>query len=124
MSVKGDVAKVNKSILTTYEKRAVQVFALANFFAAEAINYFRNAQLAKVNGQFWVNQTYVAAQRFFTRAFRQTNEIGFKVAHGIDYGVYLELANHGQNAAIKPILNIFSRKFIRAARKLYEPSLF
>jgi len=42
------------------------------------------------------------------------------MAHGVQYGVYLELSNDGKNAAIKPTMNKWVPLFLTAVRSLYS----
>jgi hypothetical protein len=41
------------------------------------------------------------------------------MAHGVEYGPYLELANNAQNQSILPIMSKYAPLFIEAVKKLY-----
>ena len=47
------------------------------------------------------------------------NVIGWFLAHGIEYGVYLELANDGQNAAIRFNVELLAQDFFDDVKELY-----
>lgn len=116
MSVESDKRKVVNNISNIYERRAAAVYALSLEYAAIALRYFRNVQSG--NG-FWINRTSEALNRMFSDAFREKNEIGWFMAHGVDYGVNLELANDRKHEAIRPIIQRFSGRYINAVKRLY-----
>ena len=55
----------------------------------------------------------------FSNAFRTRNSIGWFMAHGINYGVYLELANDRQNAAIVKIVKELLPEYKKGLKKIY-----
>jgi len=86
-----------------------------------AINYFRSVQPANVGqrGLFWTNQTGQAALRVFTEAFSRGLSLGWLIAHGVDYGIYLEKCNDGKHAALWLIIKRFSGRYFNDVRRLY-----
>jgi len=104
--------------------RRAKLYALAGFYAAEALSYFQNQQLSKLNGKWWTNHTFQAASRFFSKAFRSADNdsatIGFFVAHGVEYGKFLTLSNNRKNDALTPIIDRFAPKFLKDAQALYR----
>lgn len=121
MSAPTGVNEVKKNILSIYERRRSALFALSLFYAGLAINYFRESQPSGfgVRGKFWTNQTNQARDRMFTDAFIEDNVVGWFMAHGVQYGTYLELANNRQNEAIRPIIQRFAGRFFRDVKKIY-----
>jgi len=107
-----------------FRKRKRQVYALAGFYAAEALRYFQNEQLSKVVGKWWTNRTFQAASRFFAKAFKASDAdeatIGFFISHGVDYGKYLTIANDRKHDALTPIVNKFGPKFLKDVQSLYK----
>lgn len=112
-----NVNPVVKRVTTIYERRAAAVYATSLEYAAIALRYFRQVQ---DTGGFWENRTSEALNRMFSDAFKDKNEIGWLMAHGVDYGVYLELANDRRNEAIRPIIQRFSGRFFKAVEKIYK----
>ncbi len=53
----------------------------------------------------------------FTKAFIDGDEIGFLLAHGVDYGVYLELANDRAYEVIRPVITELAPDFTRTRRR-------
>ena len=111
---------LDKAFLT----RKAQVYALAGFYAAEALLYFQNNQMNKVKGKWWTNRTYQAAQRFFAKAFEEGNKnngsVGFFIAHGVEYGKDLTLKNNRAHDAMTPIIKKFAPKFLKDVQELYK----
>lgn len=117
MSVQDDVKKVVKNINNIYKRREAAVFAISLNYSAIALNYFRQVQSAD---GFWTNRTRQALDRMFSNAFIESNSVGWFMAHGIDYGVYLELANDRKNEAIRPTIQRFAGRFLNAVKGLYK----
>ncbi len=116
MSAETDALLVANKIKEIYLKRKLAgVFALAKAFEAQALEDFFNRQLSE---EFWQNQTGQALARVFGFAFKRKDAIGFRVAHGVEYGVYLERANDRKHEAIRPIVFEWGKRFIDEARKL------
>lgn len=97
------------------QKRTAAIFALAKQHAEEAGQDFFNRQLGD---EFWNNQTGQAIARVFWYAYRRPNAIGFRMAHGAEYGVWLELANDRKHEAIRPIVFEHGLYFLNDVRKL------
>ena len=117
-----NVTQVKQNIKGIYERRKAAIYALALDYAALAINYFQLVQppVPGSNGLFWTNRTGQAAARMFTNAEMTANAISWFMAHGVQYGVYLELANDRRYAAINPIIQRYASRFIQDVYKLYR----
>jgi hypothetical protein len=117
MSAGSDVIDVKRNIADIYNRRVAAIYALSLEYAAIALRYFRQVQSG---GGFWQNRTSEALNRMFSNAFRDGNEIGWFMSHGVSYGVYLELANDRKHEAIRPTIQRFASRFINAVKRLYE----
>jgi hypothetical protein len=111
-----DVKKVSVEIRRIYRRREVIAFALASSLAIRAINLFRKNQS---NNKYWINRTSQALNRAFSDAFKDSKSIGFFLAHGVKYGVYLELANDRKHEALRPIISGLAIKFVKDLKFLY-----
>lgn len=111
-----DVARVIFNVRGIYERRRAQVYALCLYYSALAINYFKAEQSG---GAFWKNQTNQAKDRMFSGAYQEQNIIAWFMAHGVQYGVYLELANDGRHQAIRPVIQRFVGRFYQDLKKIY-----
>lgn len=112
-----DTSKAVKNIKSIYERRIAALYALSLNYAAISLNYFRQAQS---NNKFWNNQTYDAMNRVFTDAQIQGSTISWGMAHGVAYGIALELANNGRHAAITPVIRRFAPRFFRDVQEIYS----
>lgn len=99
-----------------YGERSVKLFALSLSYAGKAINLFRQRQSGD---QYWSNQTRQALDRMFSNAFIDGDSIGWFLSHGVEYGVYLELANDRQNEAIRPIIQELAPQFFKDVKELF-----
>lgn len=121
-----DVSAVKGNIKEIYARRVTAVYALCLHYAAMAIEYFLSQQPAspEAQGAYWHNRTAQAAARMFARGFREDlNEedaiLGWFMAHGVQYGTYLELANNRAHESIRPIVQRFAGRFFEDVKKIY-----
>jgi hypothetical protein len=101
MGIDNDINSVKKNIPSIFERKIAAGYALCQDEALRTIQDFRNEQ---AGGAFWNNRTYQAMDRMFTQPFKEDAAIGFIMAHGVQYGVYLELANNRKHQAIRPMI--------------------
>jgi hypothetical protein len=97
------------------KKRTAAIFALAKRHSEEALQDFFRRQ---IGDEFWNNQTGQALARVFSFAFRRQNSIGFRMAHGVEYGEWLERANDRKHEAIRPMVFEHGLYFLNDVRKL------
>lgn len=113
---KQSLSKVKKNTEEAFLRKKAAAFALAQSASVQAISLFRKEQAKE---RFWENQTFQAFNRVFSNAFIDADGLGFFIAHGVDYGVYLELANNRRNNALRPIAKLQGIKFLRALKAVY-----
>ena len=99
-----------------YEKRKLAVYALCKYYASIVIKDFKTVQ---ENDYYWTNRSHFAKDTMFTKAFSDSDAIGFFMAHTMEYGPSLELANDGRHAAIKPTIEKFLPQFEKDLKKIY-----
>lgn len=99
-----------------------QIEALNRYYATLVLNYFQSVQKTGIGnpGKYWINQTEQAAARMFSSAFREGYELGFFMAHGVDYGLWLTLANDRRHDALTPIIHRYAGRYLNDVRKLME----
>lgn len=107
---------VVRNINAIYEKRKISLLELCSFYAKRAVQLFNTAQN---DDFFWNNQTFQAKKNVFGGVLDESDFIGFFIAHGKEWGVYLELANDRQNEALRPIINSLWDDFIKDVKKIY-----
>jgi hypothetical protein len=111
-----DVDGVKRNIQEIYNRRRAAVYALCLSYAARALNKFRQDQQGE---RFWKNQTGQAMARVFSNATMEDNVVSWFMAHGVQYGVYLELANDRKHEALRPIIQEFIEPFMKDLKELY-----
>ena len=118
-----DIDRVKETIRGIFERRRAFAYALCVAYAGYAIRNFRARQPAGrgARGRYWVNRTGQAATRMFTGAFQSGSTVGWRMSHGVDYGVYLELANNRRNEAIRPTVEKFGQRMLKELRGYYGP---
>jgi hypothetical protein len=122
MAVQDDVNNIKKKINSIYEKRRAQIIGICLYYTQLSIQYFWSVQppIPNTQGAFWHNWTGQAAARMFTGTIEEGEILGWYMAHGVDYGVYLELANDRRFESIRPIIQRYAGRFFADCRKLYE----
>ena len=110
MSVSG-VDGVKKNISNLYEIRRVKLYALSLSYAQRA------TKRARANKK-WTDRTGDAVKRMFSRRIDDGDDLGFFLSHGVEYGIYLELANDRKYEIIRPIIADLADKFYDDAQKI------
>lgn len=103
-------------IFEIQEKRKLAVVALCKYYAKLVIEDF---QAKQENDYYWNNQSGFAKDLMFAEEFEEKNIIGFFMAHGVEYGPSLELANDRQNEALRPTIEKFLPKFKEDLNKIW-----
>lgn len=106
---------VNNNITSIVQRKRAAIFALCLYYAGLALNYFRAQQ---ANGAYWANRTGQARDRVFSGPISENDVLGWFLAHGVRYGIYLELTNDGQNAALEPVVGIFAKQFLSDVKRI------
>ncbi|NIU83399.1 MAG: hypothetical protein GWN64_07950 [Candidatus Thorarchaeota archaeon] len=109
------VARVSQNIVAIYQRKEAALFALALSYKIKMLNTFRTKQSENF---YWTNRTQQAFQRVFSEAVKDGGDIVVFLAHGVDYGVYLEMANDRKHAALKPIVTSLGALFLQDARRI------
>lgn len=111
------VQEVKKNIQEIVDKRIVASLAVCEWYTGYAITLFRKFQSMNA---FWTNRTGTAYARVFADILSTTDEIGWFIAHAVEYGVYLELANDRKHEALRPIVNDLYAEFMRDIKAIWE----
>jgi hypothetical protein len=118
MSAEKDARDVARKILEIWKgRRTAAAFALASRYSQVAQQQFFDRQ---IGDEFWENRTGQALSRVFPTPFRRRSSlsVGFRLSHGVDYGVYLELANNRKHEALRPIVFAVGKDFLSDVRRL------
>jgi hypothetical protein len=103
--------KVKNNIRSIQQRQLTAAFAVFQLYAVLILNEFNQRQ---AGNEFWQNRTFQAMSAVFANAFKDQNSIGLFIAHGVDYGVYLELANDRRYEALRPLIKKYF-PIVRAA---------
>jgi len=125
--------EVSRNLGIIFAKKRAAAFALCLYYSGLILAEFREQQVVgpgggswidRYNGQgvgrYWNNQTETAAKTVFADAYSDGDEIGFFIAHLVEYGVYLELANNRQHEALKPLIEKYYPLFVKDLQAIYS----
>ncbi len=68
----------------------------------------------------WMDRTGNARAGLFGSTTIEGNQIFIRVAHSMEYGVFLELARDGRHAVLKPTIAKAAPEIERTYRRLWE----
>lgn len=108
--LKSSVAAVQASIEAMWDRRRAAVSALCAQYAGYALQNFRMKQ---AQSAFWTNRTGIAQDTVFSGVISERAVAGFFLAHAVEYGVYLELANDRRHQSLLPIVSGLYARFKR-----------
>lgn len=110
---------VTRNLRSKIGKKVVALYQYALFLAEEAV---QEMQTRQATNEFWNNETKQAWLTLFGDAFSEPNVVGFFLAHHMEYGVFLELANDRQNAVLVPTIEKYALKMKLFAEELFGAS--
>lgn len=110
---------VGSNIAGIFDRKIATLYAYGQQLAEEAV---QEMQTRQAGNEFWNNQTLQAMQRLFGEAFQDADSVGFFIAHAVEYGIYLELANDRQNAILVPTITKYALKYKLFAEELFGAS--
>ena len=113
---KRQIATVMRNVEAASTRKVIASIALCRYYSAKALELFRRFQGFN---EFWNNQTGTAYARVFSGNIAEDREIGFYIAHDVQYGIYLELANDRKHEALRTIILDLDSKFEIELRKLW-----
>jgi len=66
----------------------------------------------------WQDQTGHARQGLFGEVLEEDGKLKLRIAHTMEYGVYLELSRRGRRPILEPTAQKFAPEFFDAAKEL------
>jgi hypothetical protein len=85
-----------------------------------ALSYAPQIEAWMKQNAAWTDRTSNARQTLWAEAFDFTDVVVLAFGHGVDYGVFLELANAGRYSIIFPALDYFSPKIWADVEKILK----
>jgi len=112
--------EVIKNLKDWAERRRAAIVGLAQEWAGKL-----EAQMKEEQNQekYWKNRTHNAKNGLFGEveiSGLRRDEVLIKLAHSVEYGVFLELANDGEHAILKPTLDAAIPEIYAAYEKLWK----
>jgi len=112
------IVNLNKVI---HGKRYDAALALSKRYANLAKQTAQKKQgLAQGKGVYWTNRTQMAVKSMFGYTIATNDELGWGLAHGMEYGKWLELGkNRSVLPLIEPTVKELVPKFFEELKEIY-----
>jgi len=110
------VAAVKSNVQKIFNRKYNAAIALCYEYAGMVLNSFLQQQS---RNKYWTNRTYVALDTVFSRVIAEKDVVGFFLAHSVEYGIHLEMANLGKHAALKRVTMSFLPRFEKDLQEIY-----
>jgi hypothetical protein len=111
-------AEISANMRAWAERRTAASVAMARLWAGKLEGHMKDEQRG---GKYWVNRTNNALNGLFGAPRVTTpDEIAVVLGHSVEYGVFLELANDGQNAVLGPTRDAFAPQVLRDFEKVWK----
>lgn len=114
------LAALNVNIESIMGRKILAAVALCHLYAGLSLQAFRVAQ---AQDEFWTNQTNMAYNTVFSGVVLTEQFVGFYLAHLMEYGVYLEMANNRLHESLRPIVTGLVDKFVEDVKKTFGDDL-
>ena len=105
----------SKQLLKRLENAEPKSRVAIKMFAQEGAKKFEN--YAKINRP-WTDRTGHARQRLVGWVEMFSDKVRIHIGHGVDYGVYLELAHEKRYAILQPTVNALSKEILEGFKEL------
>lgn len=112
-SFKFDASDLMNGFLKLEDKAGIAIMMYANNAAVTLQNYAREHRP-------WTDRTGHARQRLTGSVDRVTEGYQIILAHGVDYGIWLELAHEKRFAIIEPTINKEGPKIVQGFERLLD----
>lgn len=97
-------------------RRRAALYQLCQFYQAKALQLFRAEQS---ENSFWTNRTNTAYNTVYGDARITASFASWGLAHSVEYGVYLELANDRRYESLRPIIASLTPEFMQDCKRLF-----
>jgi hypothetical protein len=115
------IDNVKRNIEEVFKRRKEASLSLCKKYALLAKQTLHaNQGLAQDEGKFWTNQTTLAIKTVFGFTEDFGDSVCWGIAHHMEYGKWLELANNRKHAALEPTLKLLVPFFMDDVRKVFE----
>ena len=118
--IQKQIAVLNLNIESIMGRKVLAAVALCHMYAGLSLQAFR---LAQAQDAFWNNQTNMAYNTVFSGVVLTEQFVGFYLAHLLEYGVYLEMANNRLHESLRPIVTGLVDQFVEDLKKIFGDDL-
>jgi hypothetical protein len=105
--------EINRNLENWMSTKLLQMRALGEYYAKKV-----EAE-AKVDAP-WTDRTGHARQGLFGEAVMENTELKVRLAHSMDYGMWLEVCNDGKYAILESTIKKNAPQFIKSAKELMQ----
>jgi hypothetical protein len=121
MASDNGIPEVKDKIAEAYRRRRNAAIALGKRYALWAKQAIVDLQGTEqqMAGDFWTNRTSQAIRGVVAFSGASQTDVFWGVAHTMEYGKWLELANDRKHAALEPAVKELSPDFMAAIHKIY-----
>jgi hypothetical protein len=116
------VAKVIENLTGAMGRRKTAALVICKQYALLAKKTLQDSQgMEQGEGQFWTNRTRLAVRSVhgFVVDDKSNDQIGFGLAHHVEYGKYLELAHNRKHAALEKTIKVLVPFFMDEIKKVF-----
>jgi hypothetical protein len=119
MADSNGISAVQKNLDALFERRRIATVLLCKHYAAKAQQEFIRVQgTEQLKGQYWINRTSMAAKGVIPIVQASSEYVSWGLAHTMEYGKQLELANNRKHAALRPTVMRLAPAFMADVRTL------
>ena len=116
MGVSEEIAEIKKNIGGEFVRRLNALYMLCDYYQAKAVQMFREYQ---AENMFWTNRTSTAYSTVYGGVTKKKEFVAWGLAHKVEYGVWLEMANDRKHESLRPILSVLEPEFMKDARDIF-----
>lgn len=96
------------------------MFALSTYVNSAAIELENDMKQKKYAAQPWIDRTNMARTSLSAKSYQTLTGFVIKLSHGVEYGVYLELAHEQKYAVIKPTIRAEAPRIMEIFRGMID----
>ena len=108
-----DMSKINRNLKVFDKKMDAAIMMYLQDRASDLQSYAQSHAP-------WTDRTTMARQRLKADVKRVRNGYKIELAHGVDYGVWLELAHDKKYAIVKPTIELKSEEVVEGLTELFK----
>ena len=113
MNLKIDTSQLNMGLID-FQGRALMAFKMYSDTAAKSLEEYMKEH------RVWTDRTGDARKRLTGRSSEIPNGFRITLSHGVNYGIWLELAHEKRYAILEPTVRLRGPEVVRGMNKLID----